>query len=276
MANIVKDKAGGAQFAGIFNLDFNDFTGAQFAGITNIVPGDVKGAQLAGIVNLDMSDFAGAQIAGITNIVPGNSKGVQIAGITNINLGNLEGAQIAGILNVTEKVENGFQIGLLNYAEENNSIPIGLISYVKKDGLRMDVWGDEGIFTNVGLRSGTHRFHNILFIGKQVTNPLSWTIGFGFGPHFDLGKSVYIETDLIYQVIGDFTGFNSNLVKLRVIGGWKIDDFISIYAGPTLNSFFSTVNDGSDYALLTIINDRSDGIYRRTSIGFTLGVKIFR
>ena len=211
-------------------------------------------------------------------MVPGNIKGVQIAGIANIHLGTLEGAQVAGILNITDTVETGFQIGLLNFANENNGIPIGLVSYVKKDGLRADVWGDEAMFTNVGLRSGTHRFHNILFVGKQFTDPLSWTVGYGFGPHFTLSKSGYIEIDLIFQVIGDMANWedSSYMGKYRLIGGWKIFDFISIYAGPTFNSFRSNENDGSEYALWTISEDKEGDTWTRTSIGFVLGMKIFK
>ncbi len=264
LANIVKGKTAAAQFAGLGNLNFDDYTGAQFAGIANIVPGNIKGAQVAGIGNLNIGDLGG----------------VQIAGITNIHRGNLEGAQIAGILNITEKVETGFQIGLFNFAKENNGIPIGLVSYVKKDGLRFDVWTDEAIFTKVGLRTGTRRFHNMLFIGKQVTDPLSWTIGFGFGPHFNLGKSGYLETDLIYQALGDQTigGLtnwedNSYMSKIRILYGWEINKFISIYAGPTFNTFYSKVNDGSEYALLTIREKKSGGKWKRFSIGFVLGVK---
>lgn len=159
---------------------------------------------------------------------------------------------------------------------------VGLVSYVKKDGLRADVWGDEAMFTNVGLRSGTHRFHNILFVGKQVTDPLSWTVGYGFGPHFTLSKSGYIEIDLIFQVIGDIARDMANwedsscIGKYRLIGGWKIFDFISIYAGPTFNSFRSNENDGSEYALWTISEDKEGDTWTRTSIGFVLGMKILK
>lgn len=141
------------------------------------------------------------------------------------------------------------------------------------DGLRVDVWADEAIFTNVGLRSGTRRFHNILFIGKQVTDPLSWTVG--VGPHINLSKSVYLEPDLIYQTIANFSNLNDNshITKIRVLGGWEISKAVSIFGGPTLNSFYSTSNDGSDYALLTIRESESGGKWKRTSIGFVFGAK---
>ena len=278
LANLVKERTVGAQLAGLLNLNGTEFIGAQLSGITNIVSENVSGLQTAGIANIGFENLIGLQLGGITNIVPWKIKGAQIAGITNINMGTLEGAQIAGIFNITDTVETGFQIGLVNYANENNGIPIGLVSYVKQDGLRTDVWVDEGIFTNVGLRSGTHRFHNILFVGKQVTDPSSWTVGFGFGPHFTLGKSGYIETNLIFQTIGDEDNWedSSYMGKLRVIAGWKIRDFISIYAGPTYNSFISTGNDGSEYALLTISESKEGDTWKRRSIGFVLGLKIFR
>ena len=291
LANIATGKAVAAQFAGLGNLNFNDFTGVQFGGLANKVKGKTAGAQFGGLGNLNFNDFTGAQFAGIANIVQGNIKGTQVAGlgnltrgdfegaqisgIINLHLGKVEGAQIAGILNIAEKVETGFQIGLFNYSKENNGIPIGLVSYVKEDGLRVDVWADEAIFTNVGLRSGTRRFHNILFIGKQVTDPLSWTVGVGIGPHINLSKSVYLEPDLIYQTIANFSNLNDNshMTKIRVLGGWEISKAVSIFGGLTLNSFYSTSNDGSDYALLTIRESESGGKWRRTSIGFVFGAK---
>jgi hypothetical protein len=69
---------------------------------------------------------------------------------------------------------------------------------------------------------------------------------------------------------------SSYMGKLRVIGGWKIRDFISIYAGPTFNSFLSNVNDGSEYALWTISENKDGDTWTRKSIGFVLGVKIFK
>lgn len=272
------EKLRGVELGGLVNYYSEDVWGVQFGGLVNIVKDKTVGGQFAGIVNLNGNEFIGAQFAGIANMVPGNIKGVQIAGIANIHLGTLEGAQVAGILNITDTVETGFQIGLLNFANENNGIPIGLVSYVKKDGLRADVWGDEAMFTNVGLRSGTHRFHNILFVGKQFTDSLSWTVGYGFGPHFTLSKSGYIEIDLICQVIGDMANWedSSYMGKYRLIGGWKIFDFISIYAGPTFNSFRSNENDGSEYALWTISEDKEGDTWTRTSIGFVLGMKIFK
>lgn len=173
-----------------------------------------------------------------------------------------------------KKIVNNFNFNLLaGSAEKLRGVELGgLVNYYSED-----FWGDEAMFTNVGLRSGTHRFHNILFVGKQVTDPLSWTVGYGFGPHFTLSKSGYIEIDLIFQVIGDMANWedSSYMGKYRLIGGWKIFDFISIYAGPTFNSFRSNENDGSEYALWTISEDKEGDTWTRTSIGFVLGMKIF-
>ena len=275
LANIVRGEAGAVQAAGFTNIVMKDTKGAQIAGILNLGKGDFTGAQLSGALNIVSGKNKGFEIAGLGNLSRGDFSGVQISGFTNLHRGNLAGAQIAGILNIAQKVESGFQIGLFNYSKENNGIPIGLVSYVKEDGLRFDVWADEAIFTNVGLRSGTRRFHNILFVGKQVTDPLSWTFGVGIGPHFDLSKTFYLEPDLIFQTIGDFSSLddNSNMTKIRVLAGWEISKYISIFGGPTLNTFWSKSNDGSEYALLTISESKDGETWRRTSIGFVLGAK---
>jgi len=276
LANIVRGEAGAVQVAGITNIVMKDAKGAQIAAILNLDKGDFTGAQVSGALNMVSGKMKGIEIAALGNLTRGDFKGVQISGFTNLHRGNLAGIQIAGILNIAQKVESGFQIGLFNYSKENNGIPIGLVSYVKEDGLRFDVWADEALFTNVGLRSGTRRFHNILFVGKQVTNSLIWTAGVGIGPHFDLSKTFYLEPNLIYQIIGEFSNNwddNSQMTKIRVLAGWEISKYISIFGGPTLNTFWSKSNDGSEYALLTISESKDGDIWRRMSIGFVLGAK---
>ena len=274
IANTVRGSGEAGQFAGIANLNAKNFTGAQFAGIGNFVGGEYQGAQFAGIVNLNAKSFTGAQFAGIANIIGGEYQGAQFAGIANIAK-DAKGLQVAGIINIAKKFETGVQIGIINISEENEGIPIGLVSYVRKVGFHYDVWGDESRFFNVGLRSGTERFHNILFVGVQANDPIRYTFGIAMGLHLKISKPSYLDIDLSYQQIQeeDWTNDLNTLNKLRILYGRRVSNYMSIYAGPTLNYFISEIQDGSDIAPWTFSDSRSGKHWNRFWPGFVVGVR---
>ena len=279
----IVNKAGGsfvgAQWAGIINSGGGNFLGAQWAGIVNKADGNFEGAQWAGIVNINGNDFRGAQWAGIANKADGDFVGAQWAGIVN-RVGNLKaGIQFAGIANVAEEVERGLQVGLVNVSQENEGIPVGPLSYVREVGLRFDAWADEAKFLNAGLRTGTERFHNILFVGAQVNDPFRWSLGWVFSGHIDLGESQYLDIDVSTQHINEdevWTDKMNILNKFRILGGLQINDSISLYAGPTLNYFVSEVHDGSDLVSWSMSEKKSGDRWKRWWPGFVVGVKYYK
>ena len=277
VANITGGSALAAQFAGIINMVEEDFKGAQYAGITNINGGDEIGAQWAGIANLNAGNAYGAQFAGIANINGNSFSGAQFAGVTNIQKTLDKGAQFAGIVNISDTVKSGVQIAPVNLSEVNNGIPIGLFSYVKNAGLNYSLWADETSFINAGLMSGNEKFKNMLFLGLKPDESMKYTLGFTFGVHFNLTDKFYLDPQISTQVIKDekdafFEDISGNLSRLKLLAGYQIADFVSVFAGPTFNFYYSDDRDGSD-----IYSGGSTGktgdIFYRTWFGFSAGLR---
>lgn len=277
IANTVAGTGKGGQWAGIANVVEGEFKGAQWAGIINKVDANAVCAQWAGIANIVAGTGEVAQWAGIANVVDGEFRGAQWAGIANV-VRNLEwGVQFSGIANVAEKVARGVQIGVVNVSNENDGIPVGPISYVNEFGLRYDVFADESKFFSAGLRTGTERFHNILFAGAQVNDPFRWSIGWVFGGHINVGEATYLDIDVSTQHINEkdqWTDGLNMLNKFRVLGGWQASDSLSLYAGPTLNYFVSEISDGSDLASWSISEGKSGRHWKRWWPGFVIGIKV--
>jgi hypothetical protein len=193
--------------------------------------------------------------------------------------GDLHGAQFAGIMNKADVVKGGIQAGLFNYSNENDGVTIGLISYVKEVGVHVDVWGDAAKFGYIGLRSGTSRFHNLLFAGMQTEGSKRWTVGWGMGSHFNLPGSSFFEIDGLVQHINEkelkWTEEANSMAKLRLLFGWQPAKYLSFYAGPTLNLFVSQVHDGEEIAPWTCEKsfEEDEEVWLRSWVGLTAGIR---
>ncbi|MFC2130871.1 hypothetical protein ACFLSQ_05510 [Bacteroidota bacterium] len=308
LVNIYTEDVLGAQWAGLLNITGTDVTGGQWAGLCNISGGDVLGGQWAGLCNVSGGTFVGGQWAGLCNVNGGDVTAGQWAGIANVNGGEVvggqwagianvqksftgaqwagianiteefEGVQFAGIINLTEKFKAGVQVATVNISDENEGIPIGLVSYVKSVGFHYDLWTDETMFINAGLRSGTESFHNLLFIGIQAKDTLRYTMGVAFGGHISLGEDFYLEPDLGWHYIKEesdifWSETSDNLVRIRLLAGWQVAEFMSLYAGPTFNYYISKYRDGEDLFSSSISDGKSGKYWTRSWIGFSAGVR---
>ena len=294
IVNVIGGDFFGVQEAGIINRINGSFMGIQGAGIINHVNGEFSGIQGSGIINHNFQKTTGLQGAGICNIVNGNFKGAQGSGIFNTVRGevvgiqgasifnqsvSVKGVQAAGIVNIAGTVEKGVQVGLVNVSDENKGVPIGLVSVVKNYRPRLDLWGDDTRFINAGIRSGSRKFHNLLFAGAQVNDGERWTLGWGFGSHFNLAKDVYTELDVVAQHINEdrekWTDEVNEVGRIRILFGYEFTKFTSIYAGPTFNGFVSKLYDGKDFTPWTLKSkyDDEENIWVRSWIGFTAGLR---
>ena len=70
--------------------------------------------ELAAGFNVNQFDMHGVQFAGLSNMVGGNIKGFQAAGIGNVHLNKLSGIQVAGIWNSADTIESGARINRRN------------------------------------------------------------------------------------------------------------------------------------------------------------------
>lgn len=241
IANIVNGRFDGAQGAGVFNIAAKGLSGAQGAGIMNIASGKVEGAQGAGVVNV-AGDLHGVQGAGVLNIAE-NVHGVQGAGVSN-HAKNVAGLQIAGILNTAVTV-TGAQIGLINIAENNEGVMLGLLSFSAAQGLHVDLWTDETRFIRFGLRTGNKNFYNLWSFGLQPFNGITlWSIGYGIGTQIYMSKNDYIDISILGESTFEGTGtrfwnYSTSLAHFRFLYGHEFSKHFAVFIGPTLNFSWS-------------------------------------
>ncbi|MBK9731951.1 MAG: hypothetical protein IPO83_11810 [Chitinophagaceae bacterium] len=291
LANYVGGYAKGAQFGGLVNVS-ESLEGAAFAGITNISRTYVNGLQTAGIVNIAVDSLNGAQIAGIVNMQSSDKKSNswQIAGIGNVSLAKTKGGQIGGVFNLANQLTggqiglinlgkkvNGFQIGLINISDTINGAAIGLIS-VSSDGIfDVDVWSSDFLTFNGGIRVGTRNIYNIYAYGVSPFNDeLPFGFGVGIGGHIPL-KKFFVDIDgMAWSMHRSYVSFSRvNMINtLRVMGGFTINKYLSVFAGPTFN--VSVQDNRYDPFLPNYFYENvSDNTTVRLAPGFVAGIRIF-
>jgi hypothetical protein len=99
--NMVRGNVRGFQAAGIFNAVGGDVEAFQLAGVFNANKGHTRGAKFAGIFNFDweeVHDFSGA---GVFNFARRGSRAVQLAGAGNLTVGDQKSPHVAGLFNFT-------------------------------------------------------------------------------------------------------------------------------------------------------------------------------
>jgi hypothetical protein len=273
----------GAQLTGFTNINFGDFQGVQAAGFANVNLESANGVSAAGFMNMSNGNSVGVKVAGFSNIHNGDFKGPQIAGFTNINTkGRLMGTQISGFLNYGKKVY-GTQIGFLNMADSLTGVPIGFLSIVKHGYHKLEVSSDEVFYSNLAFRSGVRQFHNIIFAsyrpGSGFGTESVWGFGYGLGTARRIFRWMDLNIDLTSQQVnaGRFTEPLSSLNKMQVGFDFRLAKGLSIYAGGTLNAYF-TKTTSTDYPpLFPGIQPRviyEDTFSNQTNVKMWVGGKI--
>ena len=270
ISNILQGGMKGLQVAGVSNVTTKNVDGVQLSGISNYAHGDVLVMQAAGIVNTG-KNVKGVQLAGIINVSRGKVGGVQLAGIGNfskeVNAGQLSGiiniatkkvggAQIAAIVNYGKEIK-GSQLGFINISDTVTGFPIGFISFVRKGYRRVELSGNEVLYANLTLKTGTHKFYNI-FTGGLVPNDTitTWSFGYGFGFEKNNGRRFLHSYDFISSWISEkdkpFGTFNL-LTKLRINFAYKYGKRSSVFLGPSINFHLSEWIDNDTGEFLTTI-----------------------
>jgi hypothetical protein len=237
ISNINLGHTEGINAAGIINIA-HTIDGVQAAGITNINWGVTNGWSIAGMANLHCDTLNGNAIAGMANISLKNTNGIQIAGLFNYAQYTVNGMQLSSILN-TAKVVNGIQLGLINISDSINGLPIGLFSFVRKGYNKLEVFGDDIMYTQLAWRMGMPHFHNIFTAGIDLTSRYDglWSLGYGIGSTFLLSPKWQLSTDLIAQQLIQGTFENTPLVGNLWIGAErKLTNRFTISIGPSIHT----------------------------------------
>lgn len=239
----------GLQAAGILNVSQGESTGGQL-GIVNIAAKEFTGVQ-AGNVNITWGDFTGLQL-GVTNIIGGDFAGVEL-GDLNVVLGNFEGIQMGvanvttgekfaglqlGAANYTHGKVDGIQIGIVNIADDSD-FSLGLINIMKKGRTHIGLYGDDEGSINVELKHGGKYWHSIYFGGIIARETPFYKLGIGLGGHIPLTESVFMDIDLLsFSTVSKEHGFDENkqTATIRLLGGYRLNRWISLTAAATLNT----------------------------------------
>jgi CarboxypepD_reg-like domain len=240
--NKVGGRVTGFQVAGLNNTVLDTTKGFQAAGLNNFIKGKFSGFQAGGIYNHVTDSLRGFQAAGIANFVNKKVTGMQVAGIANISNKETDGVQIAGILNYSKKLK-GVQIGLINISDSSDGYSIGLINIVKHGYHKVSFSANEVTNVNVAFKTGNRKFYSILMGGLNASaNNKVYSYGYGLGSEIRLDKwkifSFNPELTSQYLYLGSWN-YTNILNKASLNLNFKLNKYISFYAGPSFNVYVS-------------------------------------
>ena len=258
-------------------------TGLEMGGFMNLIRADVRGGQFAGFGNVVGRNVYGIQVAGFFNRVNGNSTNalqaagwsnktrrdanriIQAAGFSNRTRDLRNSLQMAGFINHARMVRNSLQIALINTAESTNSVPIGLLSFVRTNGYkRVEIGANETFPVNLTFRTGVKWFYNLLTVGMIPTNAVGkqvWQLGYGLGTGVKLGRSWmatleasshFVGTTQLNQTVGQ------GLPSLMLRGSALLEKRfgrLALVAGPSL-VFYNIGAELDNPAKNTLANTR--------------------
>ncbi len=283
-SNVCIGSAIGLQIAGFANVVKDSIKALQISGFCNVAKKMTKGGQISGFANVNRGSANGLQITGFANVSNGNSKALQIAGFSNVNEGDFTGLQISGFLNRVKKL-NGAQIGFINISDTiENGIALGFLSIVKKGYRTVEISGNETFYCVANFKTGTERFYNIISVGaKLYKNDIVWGWGYGLGTMFLVHEKVKMNLDITsYHVNYDewFTNRLNLLNKVNLTVNYKLNDYITIFGGPTWNIHVSDIYDDEGVPVTSSLVSWSsyNKIHNNTNVkmypGFTLGIRL--
>jgi hypothetical protein len=298
--NINDDVLNGVQGSGFLNINSKKLTGIQGSGFMNIA-GAVHGIQGSGFMNIASDSSKVIQASGFGNFVNGSCYGIQGSSFINVVTEDIVGVQGSGFLNIArdvkgfqgssflniaEKVEGVQLSGFLNVCDSINGVPFGIISVVKENGYRkLEFWGAESFYFNAAYKMGVKEFYNIFTFGSQPTRRgFRYGMGYGIGSELDIHESSYVNFDLTATHINEsedvWTDDLNLLNQLRVMFGFRSNEHMSFYFGPTYNvlvSSYAGPNDriGSDIAPWNMFRTVRRNHSVEMWVGFNAGIKLF-
>lgn len=282
--NVNLGKTKGGQISGFANYNGDSLYGVQMSGFANCNLGNFKGIQTSGFVNYNHKQFYGLQGSGFVNVCGNDLKGAQLAGYANITKGNVEGMQASGFVNVAKKVK-GIQLGIINVADSIDGISIGFLNIVKKGLHQIEISSDEMRFTNLAIRTGTHKFFNVFDAGfTSRKGGLLWHFGYGIGTSIKLSEKFRTECILSAHHLSQGLMYfgTSEQYKLYIGVDYKISSKIHLAAGPTFNLYLGdallpayekTYSNVAPYSMLNQTN--SYGYNYKAWIGGKIALRFF-
>lgn len=250
--NVVTQNVDGLQLAGVSNISMGNVQLAQIAGVVNHGK-NVEGAQIAGVVNHASKDIGGFQLAGVAN-KGNNVNAAQIAGVANIALDTVSGVQLSGVFNYT-KYTKSTQLGLINYADSTEGVPIGFLSIVRKGFHTVELSTNEITYINLAFKTGVKKFYNIFSGGYgDWYGGTRWSLGYGLGTEKSLGKNTFINLEYKSNWVSESKQLQEDLSLLNrfdISFGYKKPNQFGFTIGPSINFWSSEWTDPETGEFLT-------------------------
>lgn len=255
LGNRVNEDLKGVQTAGLFNKVNGKVTGLQAAGLYNQAGDDVFGMQVSGAVNIARNKADAVQVAGLVNYAGGQTKS-QISGLVNI-AGDVDWSQTSSLFNKGKTVK-GFQFGLINVADTVVMGSYGLLNFIRRGYNRIEVSGNEALYTNLAFKLGTRQFYNIFHFGArwdqfttgdQQGSFMSWGLGYGLGTTITLGSRSLLNMEAVAIHLNELEPWTNELNllnQLRLTYDIRLGRKFSMFAGPVANIYVSKVNHNTD------------------------------
>ncbi|MFO0726721.1 MAG: caspase family protein [Myxococcota bacterium] len=248
--SLLDEQATGLQITAAGAMAMDAVKGLQIAGALDWAGTTMSGLQISGAFNYVGEALFGAQISGGLNVAGASSSGLQLTGGLNLAR-DLVGAQV-GVLGMAEELRGaqisvvnigghvkGLQLGVLNYSEENEGVALGVLSYARKNGiLSPTIFSSETALVAGGLKIGNAYTYSIVAVGGVTSsNSSAWSLGLGWGGRFRPTDALYLDLDgIVWNVCVGKDIEHSNLItSARLTLGYRFNDLVSIYAGPTFN-----------------------------------------
>jgi|GEM_PF-2554450 len=230
------------EIGGAFNINRIYAEGVQIAGAFNLVGESFKGVQIAGWGNLNFGESEGVQLAGAYN-QSRTLKGTQISGGLNLVTDSAVGLQIAPVN--YSKVLLGKQIGIVNLADSASGTPIGLFSYVKKNGYNsFSLSSNELTYANLDFKMGVPSFYNIFSAGfGYQQNDFLWQYGIGVGTEKPMNDQRNISNEFLFHWLfkaDKQSQTNYGLAKWQLLFQNKKHRKFRLSYGPTVNVLFQS------------------------------------
>ncbi len=219
--------------------------GFEAGGVFNVTHSYVKGVQIAGAANIGGDTVKGIQMAGLFNYCSRQLKGVQVAGLGNIARGRGSVVQFGGILNYSP--DPAFQFGLINIADTNSGMALGVINIIRKGYYGISLNTDDIGFSHFHIHSGTHSLYTISGMAAKLSaDSVFWGIELGFGSHLFHRSVVGLDLEFLSTVLNIHQAFDETTttrLSLSAQMSIRILPALRLTAGPSANVFIAGRNN---------------------------------
>lgn len=239
---------------------------------------------ISSITNFSNEDAHGLFITGGLNRSKDFS-GLAISGLANIS-GKMDGVQVSSLLNVSMEA-TGLQFGLLNFANNFEGMPIGLVSLYGNGRKNVDFRVSDTGFIDYGFTTGTHRVYNMALIGVHAgldrnVYRIGWAIGLekniqdGFERFESDSWFVNQEFNVMHHFEENWKRDTNLIFSYKYLIGKRFGSGFSAYGGPTFNAQASRVGGSNDYTWYSLWSPTNKGLQYRFWVGITAGVRLFK